>query len=121
MIKLTILYRQPADLEAFESFYNANLALMEQLPGVVRREASMIMGAPGGASAFYRMLELYFDDFAAFDAAMRSPQGEAAGKHLMAHAAELSELFYAEVYEEAGGRTPDVPTASGDDEAADDD
>ncbi len=108
MIKLTVLYRRPADLEAFETFYNANLALMEQLPGVIRREASMIMGAPGGESDFYRMLELYFDDFDAFDAAMRSPAGDQAGKHLMAHAAELSELFFAEVYEEAGGSTPDT-------------
>ena len=114
MIKLTILYRTPADVEAFEAFYNANLALLEHIPGVVRREASVILGAPGGESPYYRGMALYFEDFESFDRGMRSPAGEAAGRHLMSFAAELAELFYAEVFEEAGGHTPQVePGRSG--------
>jgi len=43
---------------------------------------------------------------------MRSEQGVAAGQHLMAHAARLAEVFFCEVYEEAGGSTPDALPAS---------
>jgi len=112
MIKLTILYREPADPEAFEAFYAANLALMERIPGVIRREVSHVYGAPDGQPVFYRALELYFPDRDALDGGMRSEQGVAAGQHLMAHAARLAEVFFCEVYEEAGGSTPDALPAS---------
>jgi uncharacterized protein (TIGR02118 family) len=105
LIKLTILYRKPADLDAFEAFYNENLALMEQLPGIVRRQANLVFGAPGGESEFHRVLELYFADRAALDTALRSEAGQAAGRHLMSRAAELAVLFFSEVYEEVGGHT----------------
>ncbi|GAB4571541.1 MAG: hypothetical protein Kow0077_08460 [Anaerolineae bacterium] len=106
MIKLTILYREPADKEAFERFYTANLALMEQIPHVLRREVSHVFGAPDGNPAYYRALELYFADRQTLDAAMRSEAGALAGQHLMGHASQLAEVFFCEVYEEAGGSTP---------------
>ncbi len=108
MIKLTILYREPADLEAFEAFYTANLALMERIPGVIRRQVNHIYGAPDGRPVYYRALELYFPDRDALDSGMRSEQGVQAGRHLMTHAAQLAEVFFSEVYEEAGGSTPDA-------------
>jgi uncharacterized protein (TIGR02118 family) len=106
MIKLTVLYREPDDRAAFEDFYTDNLALMERLPDVLRREVSHVIGAPDGSSAYYRMLELYFADYATLDAAMRSEAGVAAGQHLMGRAAALAEIFFSEVYEEDGGQTP---------------
>ncbi len=115
MIKLTILYREPADPEAFEAFYTANLALMERIPGVIRRQVNHIYGAPDGQPVFYRALELYFPDRDALDQGMRSEAGVQAGRHLMAHAAQLAEIFFSEVYEEAGGSTPDAlpPSSAG--------
>jgi uncharacterized protein (TIGR02118 family) len=106
MVKLSILFRQPESHDEFETFYNANLALMERIPGVTRRQVNMVFGAPGGPSPYYRVLELYFEDYEALDSAMRTPEGEAAGRHLMMHAAELADMFFSEVYEEEGGSTP---------------
>jgi uncharacterized protein (TIGR02118 family) len=109
MIKFSILYREPADKEAFETFYVASLALMERIPHVIRRQVNHIYGAPSGETPYYRILELYFENRTTLDEAMRSQAGIAAGQHLMAHAAVLAELFFSEVYEEAGGSTPVGP------------
>ena len=108
MIKLTILYQEPANKEAFEMFYTANLALMERIPHVLRREVSHVYGAPDGNPAYYRTLELYFADRATLDTAMRSEAGVNAGQHLMNNAAKLATLLFSEVYEEAGGSTPNA-------------
>lgn len=108
MIKFTILYRKPEDLSAFEQFYITNLALMERIPGVLRREVSIVYGAPGGESTYHRALELYFEDKEALTAGLTSEAGQAAGHHLMQHAAQLADLFFSEVFEEAGGFTPDA-------------
>lgn len=116
MIKLTVLYREPAAKQAFEMFYTANLSLMERIPHVIRREVSHVYGAPDGNPAYYRMLELYFESNDTLDAAMRSEAGVNAGQHLMQQAAELATLFFSEVYEEAGGATPNaLPHDAGDD------
>ncbi len=106
MIKLTILYRKPESVADFEEFYSASLALMERLPRVIRRQAGLVVGAPGGESPYYRVLELYFEDLASLESAMRGPEGEAAGRHLIEHAAALVEMYFADVYEEPGGATP---------------
>src|SRR5215470_3197682 len=98
MVKLSILYRQVSDESSFETRYNQNLALMEQLPGIRRRQACVVLGNPAGRSPYSRMLELYFDDYPALDEALRSEKGQQAGADLMQFAKE-SELIFAEVYE----------------------
>ena len=98
MVKLSILYHQPADESAFELRYNQNLALMEQLPGIRRRQACVVLGGPAGRSPYCRMLELYFDTYPALDEALRSAQGQQAGADLMQFAKD-SELIFSEVYE----------------------
>jgi|SRR5581483_3056059 uncharacterized protein (TIGR02118 family) len=99
MVKLSILYRQPSDEAAFESRYNQNLALMEKLPGIHRRQACVVLGSPAGKSPYSRILELYFEDYQALDRALLSPEGRAAGSDLMQFARD-SELIFAEVFEE---------------------
>ncbi|MCC7209895.1 MAG: EthD family reductase [Anaerolineae bacterium] len=99
MVKLTILYRRPADLPAFELNYNQNLALLERMPGIQRRQACTVIGGPAGQSTYYRILEFYFEDLPTLDAALRSPQGQAAGRDLMTFAPD-AELVFAEVYED---------------------
>lgn len=105
MVKLTILFRVPHDdatfsEEAFEANYVKNLALMEQLPGIRRRQANVVLGSPAGRSPYARMLELYFDDFEALDQALTSPQGRAAGQDLLTFMGKDAELVFSEVYEE---------------------
>ncbi len=100
MVKLTLLFRQPQDETSFETRYNENLMLLEKFPGLRRRQACVVLGGPGGKSPYYRILEFYFDDFAALDAAMLSPEGRAAGSDLMQYAGERVELIFSEVFEE---------------------
>ncbi len=99
MVKLAILYRRTADETTFENHYNHNLALMEKLPGIQRRQACVVLGNPAGKSPFNRVLELYFADYAALDQALLSPEGRAAGADLMQFARD-AEVLFAEVYEE---------------------
>lgn len=100
MVKLTILFRQPEDPMAFESQYNYNLSLMEKMPGLKRRQACVVFGSPAGQSPYYRILELYFEDNNALDQAMRSAEGQAAGRDLMQFAGKTVDLLFSEVYEE---------------------
>lgn len=100
MVKLMILYKHPHDENAFEEGYVRNLALLEQLPGIVRRQANMVRGGPAGQSPYYRGLELYFENFEALDAAMTSPAGSAAGQDLVAYTGGEIELLFVDVFEE---------------------
>src|SRR5258708_33598728 len=99
MVKLTILYKVPNDEHVFEDHYNQNLALLEQMPGIRRRQACMVLGSPAGKSPYYRILEFYFDDYAALDAALVSPQGRTAGGDLMQFARDDA-LVFADVFED---------------------
>src|SRR2546430_6346548 len=99
MVKLSILYRRPADETTFETHYNQNLALMEKLPGIERRQACIVLGNPAGQSPYSRILELYFADYTSLDQALISPEGRAAGADLMRFAHD-AELIFAEVFEE---------------------
>ena len=100
MVKLVILYHQPADPQTFENRYNSNLALLERMQGIRRRQAGVVLGAPTGQTPIYRTLELYFDDFAALDNAMLSEAGRAAGQDLMQFAGSETQLLFVEVFED---------------------
>jgi len=100
MVKLVILYHQPADLQTFENRYNSNLALLEQMQGIRKRQAGVILGTPTGQTPIYRTLELYFDDFEALDKAMLSEEGRAAGHDLMQFAGRETQLLFVEVFED---------------------
>ena len=99
MVKLSVLYRRPLDEATFETHYNQNLALMEKLPGIQRRQACVVLGNPAGQSPYSRVLELYFADYTALDHALLSPEGRAAGADLMLFAGD-AEVLFAEVYED---------------------
>ena len=99
MVKLIILLRQPASEPAFEERYNQNLALLEKMPGIRRRQACLVLGSPAGKSPYYRIVEFYFDDHTQLDQALVSPEGRAAGADLMQFARD-AELIFADVFEE---------------------
>ncbi len=100
MVKLSLLYFQPEDQPDFEEHYIANLALLERMPGIRRRQAGMVFGSPRGKSPYYRILEFYFDSRDALDEALRSPEGQAAGADLMRYAGKRVELVFSEVFED---------------------
>ena len=84
MVKLQVLYGHPKDPAAFEAYYrDPHTPIAVKVPGLRRFEASKVVGAPGGAQpAFYRTADLYFDNMDALQAALSSPQGQAAANDI---------------------------------------
>jgi uncharacterized protein (TIGR02118 family) len=105
MVKFSILFRKPDDLEAFENIYQDFLALIERMPEVKRRQANTVLGSPFGESPYYRVLEVYFDDYAILNSSLLSPAGQEAGGELRRLLAGSFEMFFADVYEEDGAST----------------
>ncbi len=98
MVKLVALYRKPADPEAFDQHYRqTHMPLVERWPGLRRVEVGKITGAVGGEAPYYLITEMYFDDQEALRAALRSPEGRAAGNDLQQFAAGLVTMVYAQV------------------------
>ena len=95
-MKLTALYKQPADPEAFDqAYFNTHLPLLNKVPGlnrtVLTRFTRTLMG-----EEMYMMAEMYFTDSSALKAAMKSPEMAAAGENLETFAAGLVTLLCGE-------------------------
>ena len=80
MIQLTVLYGQPQDSAAFDRHYQqTHVPLALKIPGlkgfVGNKSASL---NPQEPSPYYFIVELYYEDMAAFQAALQSPEGQAA-------------------------------------------
>lgn len=106
MVKLMLIFRHPADITSFENSYNDLLALIERMPGIERRQVNAVIGSPSGPSPFYRILEVYFADQRTMELSLITPIGQEAGGQMMTFPPGSFEMLFAEVYEEAGGRTP---------------
>jgi uncharacterized protein (TIGR02118 family) len=75
MVKLTVLYKHPKDPAAFEKYYaQTHMPLAQQVQGVRRIELSKVIGSPdGGAAAYYRTADLYFDNATHLQQVMATP------------------------------------------------
>jgi uncharacterized protein (TIGR02118 family) len=112
MVKFTILFRKPLPTkqEFFENTYQDFLALVERMPLIQRRQVNHILGSPAGASPYTRVLEVYFEDYDKLQEALNSPAGQEAGAELYKLGAPNFVMFFAEVFEETGGSTPQPST-----------
>ena len=74
--KVTVIFDNPTDPNAFETGYHAgHLALAEALPGVQRVEASKVWPKEdGSATPAYRLLDVYFADYDSACDAVETPQ-----------------------------------------------
>lgn len=73
--KITLVYDNPADADAFEAAYPEQLAIARKLPGLVRMEASKVWPKEDGSpTPLYRLLDLYFADYAAASAAVTTAE-----------------------------------------------
>ncbi|MEO6253193.1 MAG: EthD family reductase [Ferruginibacter sp.] len=79
MLKVTVLYAQPTDLESFEKYYaETHTPLVGKVQGIVKAELTKFLpNADGTAAAYYRMAELYFAGPAEMEQALSSPEGQA--------------------------------------------
>ncbi len=88
MIKLTVLYTPPSDVEAFEDHYlSVHMPLAHAMPGLVRAETARCVATPDGSPVpYHRIAELYFEDPAAMQASFGTDEGRATARD----AAELA-------------------------------
>ena len=83
MIKLTVLYGQPTNKEAFEDYYaNTHLPIVAKMSGHTRAEFTIFMNQSDNSSAFYRMAEFWFPNPEALQQTMASPEGQATAADL---------------------------------------
>ncbi len=79
MVKLTVIYDNPADAEAFEKHYHGvHMPLAGKVNGVKRVELAKVFPKEDGSpTPAYRTADLYFDDYASACAVIASPEGQA--------------------------------------------
>jgi len=78
--KITIIYDNPADVDAFERGFadTKQLELARALPGLERLESSRVWPKEdGSATPAHRLIDLYFADY---DTASKAVATEAAGR-----------------------------------------
>ncbi len=100
MIKLVALFTHPADPAAFDLGFSRWLPLSEAMPGLRRVAVSHVQGSPDGATPYYLIHEMFFDDLRAAHAAMSTPEGDTAARQLWSFAIDNVTLFFADHLEE---------------------
>jgi uncharacterized protein (TIGR02118 family) len=99
MVKLVVCYGTPEDPAAFDTHYSSTHApLAQKIPNLRRFEAGKVLGTPDGSPApYYLLAELSFDDAEALQAAMGSPEGQAAANDVPTFATGGATMMIAEV------------------------
>lgn len=76
--KITVIYENPQDPDAFEAGYHEQLALAAQIPGVQRVESAKVWPKEdGSATPAYRLLDMYFTDYDSASEAVTTGQAAA--------------------------------------------
>ena len=101
MVKLIILFRAGERPAGYDQQYNEFLMKLESLPGVRKKAVNFVYAGPGGAAPFRSVVEIYFDDRPALDAALISPEGVESGNYLNAFAGADAIIMFSDVMEEA--------------------
>ena len=101
--KISFVYSNPTDPDVFESAYPGQLALARNLPGLTRLQTSKVWPKQDGSpTPAYRLLDLYFADYAAASAA--AAQAGALVTATLKHATGGVMIAFAEVLEDAEER-----------------
>jgi uncharacterized protein (TIGR02118 family) len=96
MYKLIALYRKPADVAAFDKYYEeVHRPLVLRIPGLSKLVVNRGLDAPWGAPEYFQIVEMHYPDEATFKQAMASPENAAAGKDIRNFAANLVTLVMA--------------------------
>ncbi len=98
--KISFVYSNPADPDAFEKAYADQVALARKLPGLTRLQTSKVWPKEDGSpTPAYRLLDLYFADYAAASAA--AAQAGPLVAATVEHATGGVVIAFAEVLEDA--------------------
>lgn len=106
MIKFVVMFREAEGGEEFDNAYHDFLALLERMPDIQRRQAIHVLGSPIGKPLYQRGIEIYFETKEQLEASLLSAAGQEAGGELRRFAEGSFDVYFSEVYEEAGGSTP---------------
>jgi uncharacterized protein (TIGR02118 family) len=98
MVKLVVAYGPPEDPAAFDQHYaETHIPLVQKIPNLRRFEAGKVLGTADGSPApYYFIAELWFDDPDELQAAMQTPEGQAAGADVSTFASGGATLMIAE-------------------------
>jgi uncharacterized protein (TIGR02118 family) len=73
--KITIIYDNPEDVDAFEAGYPDQLALARNIPGVQKIATARVWPKEDGSpTPAYRLVDLYFADYAAASEAVTTAE-----------------------------------------------
>lgn len=76
--KITVIYDNPEDPDAFEAGYPGQLELARKLPGIERFETSKVWPKEDGSpTPAYRMIDMYFSDYDAASKAVTTEEAAA--------------------------------------------
>ncbi|MCJ7513948.1 MAG: EthD family reductase [Anaerolineales bacterium] len=100
MHKLVLLFSRPEDVVEFDRRWSEQfVTVVERMPGLRRVAVGRVTGVAAGEAAPHLVHEFYFDSAKALMEAMESPQGQAAGRALMALAPGQVTICFAEHHE----------------------
>lgn len=76
--KITVIYDNPQDPDAFEAEHQEQVALAKKIPGVQRVESWKVSPKEDGTpTPAYRLLDMYFSDYDAASKAVTTPEAGA--------------------------------------------
>jgi uncharacterized protein (TIGR02118 family) len=95
MASMTVIYRTPMDIAAFDKHYfETHIPLAKKLPGLRKYDVSQgPILTPAGPADFHRVGNLEFDDLAAIQRAFASPEGRAAAEDRLVFAPNNADLL----------------------------
>ena len=84
MARLVAMYKKPANVQAFDTYYyNTHVPIAKKVPELRRYEVSAgPVGTPAGESPYHLVAILAFDSIAALQQALGSPEGAATARYL---------------------------------------
>lgn len=98
MVKLIAVYEKSVDVAAFERHYREiHCPLAMKLPGLKKCELGWVRASLGGEPRYHLVAELFFENRAALEIALNSPEGKAAAKDVMSFAGDRVHLMVADV------------------------
>lgn len=92
MARMVVIYKKPAEVEAFERHYfETHIPLVKKIPGFRKYEISRgPVTVLAGPSDVHLVATVYFDDFEAMKRGFASPEGQVAGADRRAYAPDES-------------------------------
>ena len=101
--KVTVIYNNPTDPEAFEAGYaQGQVELARALPGLIRIETSKVWPKEDGSpTPAYRMLDLYFPDYDTASLAVTTEQAGALFPNILGLGTGGATFLFSDVEEDS--------------------